>query len=155
MDIKSIGQHIKHQRERVGMSQVELARRMGVQQSNLSRLERGLQGVTIETLGMYARVLGVGIEELTRERDVSIAEQKNRVPDPRLTIQCDPKAAPGLRELAKDAAMCEVKAINNDEWRQLAAIPIPHTVTMYGFLQILITLRAVQTPHDSGSVTET
>jgi len=45
--------------------------------------------------------------------------------------------------------------INNDEWRQLAAIPIPHTVTKDGFLQILITLRAVQSPHDSGSVTET
>lgn len=155
MDIKSVGHHIKVAREQRGMSQVELARRLGVQQSNLSRLERGLQGVSLETLGMYARVLGVGIEELMRERDANSEQPQNRSADLRLTIQCDLKLAPGLRELANDTALCEAMAIKNDEWRQLSSIPLPHTVTKAGFLQVLITLRAVQTPPDSASVTET
>ena len=136
------------------MSQVELARRMGVQQSNLSRLERGLQGVTLDTLGMYARILGVGVEELMRERADPGAAKQNGHADPRLTIHGDPKAAPGLKELSADLDLCEALVITADEWRQLAAIPLPHTVTKAGYLQVLITLRAVQTPQGLEPVTE-
>lgn len=115
------------------MSQSDLARLMGVQQSNLSRLERGLQGVTIDTLGLYARILGVGVEELMRERADPGAAQRNGQADPRLKIHGDPGAAPGLKELSADVGLCATLAITADEWRQLAAIPLPHTVTKAGY----------------------
>ena len=155
MDIKTVGTHIKIARERLNMSQSELARRVGIQPSNLSRLERGLQGVNLDNLGMFARVLGVSVSELTAERERQSVAAHNGQFDPRLKIHADRTAAPGLRELSKDVPLCESLRITPEEWRQLAAIPLPHTVTKAGFLQVLITLRAVQTPPESVGVTET
>ena len=154
MDIKTVGTHIKIARERLSMSQSELARRIGIQQSNLSRLERGLQGVSLDTLGMFARVLGVSVSELTAERERQSGAAVNGNLDARLSVHADKTAAPGLRELSGDVSLCESLRITPEEWRQLAAIPLPHTVTKAGFLQVLITLRAVQTPPESVSVTE-
>lgn len=154
MDIKNVGQTIKSVRERRGMTQVELARLLGVRQSNLSRLERGLQGVTLETLALYARVLGVGIEELTAEFDQERPRVHNGHGDPRLRIHGDEKVSPGLRELASDPELCRTLAITGDEWRQLAAIPLAHTVTKNGYMQLLITLRAVQATNEPDGVTE-
>lgn len=154
MDIKHVGQHIKLARERRGLSQIELARRLGLRQSNLSRLERGLQGVSLETLALYARVLGVGIDELTAEVDRDRSGSVNGNGDPRLRIHADDKASPGLKALASDPDLCQTLAITGDEWRQLAAIPLVHTVTKAGYLQLLITLRAVQAPTEPVPVTE-
>lgn len=50
---------VREQREQKGWSQAELARRAGVAQSMISRLERGqLQSVHLPTLEKLARVLG-------------------------------------------------------------------------------------------------
>ena len=45
-------------RSEMGMSQSELARRTGIKQPNISRLERGLCSPTLETLSALAQGLG-------------------------------------------------------------------------------------------------
>ena len=45
-------------RSEMGMSQSELARRTGIKQPNISRLERGVCSPTLETLAALARGLG-------------------------------------------------------------------------------------------------
>ena len=45
-------------RSELGMSQSELARRTGIKQPNISRLERGACSPTLETLGALAHGLG-------------------------------------------------------------------------------------------------
>lgn len=53
-------------RSEMGMTQSELARRTGIKQPNISRLERGVCSPTLETLGALARGLG-------KELDISFS----------------------------------------------------------------------------------
>ncbi len=53
----SLGYQIFQARERVGMTQAELAKRIGTRQSNISRLELGNYNFTVEMLQKIARAL--------------------------------------------------------------------------------------------------
>lgn len=53
----NLGYHIFLARERMGMSQAELAKRIGTKQSNISRLEQGNYNFTVEMLEKIARAL--------------------------------------------------------------------------------------------------
>lgn len=52
-----LGHQIFLARERVGMTQGELAKRIGTRQSNISRLEQGNYNFTVEMLEKIARAL--------------------------------------------------------------------------------------------------
>lgn len=53
-----IGQRIRKQRERLGLSQRELARRTGIPQSTISDIERGVQeDMTTAMVKRFARAL--------------------------------------------------------------------------------------------------
>jgi len=45
-------------RKEKGMTQAELAKKIGTSQSNVARLERGQQNFTVETLDKIAKVFG-------------------------------------------------------------------------------------------------
>jgi len=45
--------------------------------------------------------------------------------------------------LAADTAVTESLGITPAEWLQLASVNLPRTVTKEGYLQLLITLRAI------------
>ena len=49
-------------RERAGMTQAELAKRMRTKQSNISRIERGTHNLTVATLEKIARALHSRLE---------------------------------------------------------------------------------------------
>ena len=49
-------------RERAGISQAEVARRMGVPQPAIARLEGGAHSPTLSTLARYASAIGVQLE---------------------------------------------------------------------------------------------
>ena len=49
-------------RERAGISQAEVARRMGIQQPAIVRLEAGTHSPTLSTLARYASAVGVQLE---------------------------------------------------------------------------------------------
>ena len=59
MTSKEIGATIRRLREKLGISTTELARRVGISQPQISRLENGLQGFRSGTLIKIADVLGV------------------------------------------------------------------------------------------------
>lgn len=60
MSDKLIGIRIKNERERLGMSQAELARRMGYSaRSTINRIETGQQNVPREKVEQFAKILGV------------------------------------------------------------------------------------------------
>lgn len=52
-----IGTRIKDRRTLMGLSQLEFARRAGISQQYLSRMETGQRGISLEHLGAIARVL--------------------------------------------------------------------------------------------------
>ena len=46
-------------REKAGLSQAELAEKLGTDQANISRIESGARDITLETLAKLAKALGL------------------------------------------------------------------------------------------------
>jgi len=59
-----VGERLKAERERQGLSQAELSRRSSVSQSNVARIEEGGRAPTIVTLDKLARGLRIDLAEL-------------------------------------------------------------------------------------------
>lgn len=73
-----VGRRIRELRERVGISQAELARRMTTSPSHLHALEKGRRAMTITTLEAIAQGLGVEIPELFPGKDAAPAPPVDR-----------------------------------------------------------------------------
>ena len=58
------GRAIRYHRERSGLSQSELAKAVGLDQSYISKVEHGITLPTIATYAALADVLGVTLDEL-------------------------------------------------------------------------------------------
>jgi transcriptional regulator with XRE-family HTH domain len=56
---KAIGEKVRQLRARMGLTTVTLARKVGMSQAQVSRLENGLQGFRSATLIKFCRILGV------------------------------------------------------------------------------------------------
>lgn len=61
-----MGEAIRRRRKLLGWSQVELARRAGIKQANLSAIEHGVEGVRFSTLNRLLAALN--LELLVQER---------------------------------------------------------------------------------------
>lgn len=59
-----LGERIKELRTERGLSQLELAALVGVHQTQISRVESGLHGITLATAIDLARALGITVNEL-------------------------------------------------------------------------------------------
>lgn len=62
--VAKVGRAIRRERERLGWSQRELARRCPTSRSHISRLETGHPGMQLSTLRKVARALGVPLAYL-------------------------------------------------------------------------------------------
>ncbi len=58
MTNRDIGSRVSALRQELGMTTTELARRVGISQAQISRLENGLQGFRSTTLFKIAKALG-------------------------------------------------------------------------------------------------
>lgn len=67
---KTIGERMREIRQRVGISQAELARRMYCSKSKVSQCEAGKRGVTFEYVEDFARVIGISPFEILRFPDI-------------------------------------------------------------------------------------
>jgi transcriptional regulator with XRE-family HTH domain len=66
-----VGSKIRHLRKEHALTQSELARRIGVQQSDLCRMENGEYKVSLDTLFKILGVFGLEIGEFFREEFAS------------------------------------------------------------------------------------
>ncbi|MGH2809189.1 MAG: helix-turn-helix domain-containing protein [Actinomycetota bacterium] len=66
-DRSSIGERLKRRRVELGMSQSDLARRLGITPSALSQAEHGRRGLSETTMGAAWKALGVGDGDVTDE----------------------------------------------------------------------------------------
>ena len=72
MDIRKLfGTNVKRYREAAGLSQAEIAARMGVDRAYISAIERGLQNATLLSVWEIAQALEVRPMELLAEPDSS------------------------------------------------------------------------------------
>jgi transcriptional regulator with XRE-family HTH domain len=58
------GRRVREQREAQGVTQVELAKALGVTQSNVSEMERGIRGLTVHQVVKLARTLKVSTDAI-------------------------------------------------------------------------------------------
>lgn len=64
--LPAMHRELKALRLKRGLSQTELAKRCGVLQPNLSTIERGVEGVTLETLEKILRALNARLRIVAR-----------------------------------------------------------------------------------------
>ena len=73
---REIARAIIRQRMEQKVSQLEMAERMNVPQSNVSRLESGTRTPTLETLQRAAAALGVSLEIRFGSQTVALSQNK-------------------------------------------------------------------------------
>jgi transcriptional regulator with XRE-family HTH domain len=86
--IQLVGQKIRQLRKEHKLTQVELSQRLGIQQSDLSRMEQGEYRVSLDTLfrilAEFKMSMGEFFEDVTQEsitpRDVQLVQQFNTLP---------------------------------------------------------------------------
>jgi len=59
MKVTAIGKKVRELRSKMGLTTVSLAKKLGISQAQVSRLENGLQGFRSATMMKFCRVLGV------------------------------------------------------------------------------------------------
>jgi transcriptional regulator with XRE-family HTH domain len=63
----TVGENIKHYRERAGMTQEDLAQRLDITNSAVSLIESDKRGVSIDKAKKLSAILGVTLDELVKE----------------------------------------------------------------------------------------
>ena len=64
---ETIGQNLKAQRQKLGLTQNEAAKRCGMPVKTYGRIERGKENTTLETLEKITLGLGTTIQQLLTE----------------------------------------------------------------------------------------
>ena len=118
---------LKSARKAKGLTQRELAARVGMDQGHISRLEHGGKGASMEHIQALARELGVSVSQLLGE-DTGSHDTASRPAGLRGELLSDHSAPAGLRDLASDSALADALKISEPEWRALASIDLPGEV---------------------------
>ena len=135
------GSRLRHAREKANLRQAELGRAVGLSPSMISALEREDREPSVDTVRQLADVLGVSVAWLLGE---TVAEDAGTY-GPR-SLLADYATPPGLRDLAGDHALIEALGITATEWRALRSLELPGAASKDGYLNLLITIRAVCGP---------
>lgn len=76
-----VGRNIYSKRKRLGLTQEELAERIGIGQQSLSRMEKGRIAPKFERLQIIADTLGCPVADLFRENDPDTSALVERIID--------------------------------------------------------------------------
>lgn len=119
MDNKKIGQRIKQVREALGMTQAELARRMGYSaRSTINRIENGSQAFPMKKLDKFAQVLDVTPAFLAGFTEADIPEGLNKEYYIDYILDSDNPEFKALIEMQRTSSndLCtKIKAYNLDD----------------------------------------
>jgi transcriptional regulator with XRE-family HTH domain len=74
-----VGQKIRERRLAMGLTQADLAGRIGIQQSDLCRMEKGEYRVSLETLFKVLRIFQVNIGDFFAEEDPFVGDSSEEL----------------------------------------------------------------------------
>lgn len=78
MDLaRSLAESLRQLRRDGGLTQTEMARRLGISQPTLNRLESASQNVTLKTLGQLCRALRCELGDLVRPGAVRLPSKRH------------------------------------------------------------------------------
>ena len=138
-----LASRLRARRKSLGLTQRQLAELAGTDQSHISRLEQGRKGATTAMLHRIAQALGLSLAELLGDWVREDPDDEYAPGHPLRNILDDPEAPAGLRSLALDGKLCAALRISAEEWRLLRSIELSGTVTKEGYVQLLVTVRAI------------
>ena len=78
-EVAQVGERLRNLRKLRGMTQSELARQIGIQQSDLSRMEKGTYRVSLDNLFKILGVFGMEVAEFFQE---GVAPEPQPAPAP-------------------------------------------------------------------------
>ncbi len=129
-------------RKSKSLTQAQLAKLAGIDQSHISRFEGGEKGVSTDVLRAISGALDVTLSDLVG--DALDQTRKEYASDhPAREILSDHGAPSGLRELAGDKSLVDALRITEAEWLTLRSIDLPKGISKDGYVQLLITVRAI------------
>jgi transcriptional regulator with XRE-family HTH domain len=77
-ELEDIGTRLREERDRVGISQRELARRIGLSASMISQIESGQSKPSVSTLYAIVTELGVSVDDIFRGHDGDAGTEASR-----------------------------------------------------------------------------
>ena len=77
MDYVDMGKRVRKQRQLIGLTQQELAERIGASTSFVGHVERGTRKASLETLVALSNALGVGVDYLLAGSLQSSPDEEN------------------------------------------------------------------------------
>lgn len=138
----TLAERLRAARTKKGLSQRELAERTGMEQSQISRIEKGEKGASVENLAALARELGTTVSYLVGDEHQATRYEYD-AGNPARLILADYDAPEGLRDLAGDRALVEALKITEAEWVALRSIKLPNPASKDGYVNLLIAVRVV------------
>lgn len=102
---KTLGTKIAELRKQNGMTQLELAERMGVTDKAVSKWERDLSCPDINSIPTLAEVLGVSVDELMQSKKEAKAEAELSAAEPRSKVAEILELAPKAVAMAMGVAV--------------------------------------------------
>lgn len=133
------GRRLKTARKNAGLRQHELAARVGTTQGQISAIERGSRGASLELLTSIAKVLGVGIGWLCGREEQEAARPGQRSAE---SILEDQGAPAGLVAFAGDLKLVASLEVQPEEWAALRGLTPPAPLTKQGYVMVLLAMRA-------------
>jgi len=134
-------ERLKSTRLRAGLTQTEIAKRLGVASSLPGLWERGDKTPSLAKLEALAKLLGVSVSWLTGDQIGDERHLYESIEGPE-QILSDYMAAPGLRDLASNRPLLDGLAITAEEWQALRSLKTPSRFTADGYIAVLMALRA-------------
>lgn len=129
------GERLREARQRAGLTQTELADRVGASQSMIGALENNRRKASRALEHTLAEVLGIAPD--------SLLDDTSPIPDSPEALIANPHTAEGLRELARDRVLAASLDIQPQDWRALRSLVLPAPATKDGYVALLISIRMV------------
>ena len=145
-----IGPRLKSARLHAKLSQTALGELAGVSQPFIALIERGERDPSDNVLKRLAQALELEVSELRAD---PASDQPELAPllqkDQRIAVLADYRTAPGLLALAQDQGLQALLKIRPDEWAMLRSLDSPSPLSKEGYVQLLLTVRAVTSGGDA------
>ena len=123
-------------RKAAGLSQQQLAQRAGLSQRLVSHIETGAREGSLNSYTQLAKALGCAVSYLVGEQVGQTSQAGGRE-----NVLNDPHSPPGLRALARNAALCEMLDIQIEEWAALRSLKVSHSLSQDAYLAIFHVIR--------------
>ncbi|MEA4897551.1 MAG: helix-turn-helix transcriptional regulator [Christensenellaceae bacterium] len=109
LSVRILGDRLQAARQKRGLTQEQVAERMNLDASHVSKIERGAKNLTVVRLADYCDVLNIPIEAILSEANTPANEEFNRQFGA-IAKGCSPETVRAMLEVCSKIAEVEARA---------------------------------------------